>query len=215
MLQQGPRDKHGTSCKTTCWAGEQGKGKWLHLTSISTLIHYHLYMSKRLPSVDSVEIACDAFVRLLSPKAQQTFPPSLPALSTVIQSDAFPSAFLLEWTLHHLHKLTHTNSGIHGVKTHMMANANRHTNTNLHKHQWHQCVVQELEHTCQSVQGQQILSYAAQLYLKQLRTLLKQKSSFQVKVFLKKQTYNFLAQQWGKSQWLRKLRRSEVYVSRV
>lgn len=45
------------------------------------------------------------------PKARQPFPPSLPTLSTVIQSDAFPSAFLLEWTLHHLHKhkLIHTN----------------------------------------------------------------------------------------------------------
>lgn len=37
--------------ETTCWAGEEGKGKWLFLTSTSSLIHYRLYMSKRLPSV--------------------------------------------------------------------------------------------------------------------------------------------------------------------
>lgn len=55
-------------------AGEQGEGKWLSLTSISALIHYHLYTSKRLPSVDSVESVCDAFVRLLSPQGWATLP---------------------------------------------------------------------------------------------------------------------------------------------
>lgn len=70
--------------ETTGWAGEQGESKWLSLTSVSALIHYRLYMSKRLPSVDSVESVPDAFVRLLSPKAGQPFPPSLPTLSTVI-----------------------------------------------------------------------------------------------------------------------------------
>lgn len=42
------------------------------LTSILVLIHYRLYMSKRLPSVDPVERACDAFVRLLSPQGSAT-----------------------------------------------------------------------------------------------------------------------------------------------
>lgn len=60
--------------ETTCWAGEQGEGKWLALTSISALIHYRLYMSKRLQSVVSVERACDAFVRLLSPQGSATLP---------------------------------------------------------------------------------------------------------------------------------------------
>lgn len=63
--------------ETTCCSGEQGEGKWLFLTSILTLIHYRLYMSKRLPSADSVERACDAFARLLSPKGS----PALPSLA--------------------------------------------------------------------------------------------------------------------------------------
>lgn len=60
--------------ETTCWAGEQGAGKCLFLTSILALIHYRLYMSKRLPSVNSVERACDAFVRPLSPKGSAALP---------------------------------------------------------------------------------------------------------------------------------------------
>lgn len=73
MLRQGPRDKHGTSWRPPARleSGARGSGS---LTSISPLIHYRLYVSKRLPSVDSVERACDAFVRLQSPQGSATLP---------------------------------------------------------------------------------------------------------------------------------------------
>lgn len=75
MLRKGPRDKQGTSWRPPAGleSGARGSGS-LSLTSISPLIHYRLYMSKRLPSVDSAERACDAFVRLLSPKGSATLP---------------------------------------------------------------------------------------------------------------------------------------------
>lgn len=78
MLRKRAKRQTRRKLETTCWAGEQGEGKWLSLslslTSISPLIHYRLYMSKRLPSVDSAERARDAFVRLLSPKGSATLP---------------------------------------------------------------------------------------------------------------------------------------------
>lgn len=111
----------------------------LSLTSISPLIHYRLYMSKRLPSVDSAERARDAFVRLLSPKGSAT----LPFLA------ANSKHCYLEWCISlclpagvdspsptqtdtHTHtdtdrKVTYARPQV-SEDTHTEANANRHTN---------------------------------------------------------------------------------------
>lgn len=72
--EKGAKDRQRHKLETTCWAGEQGQGRRPPPPSISPLIHYRLYMSKRLPSVDSAERACDAFVRLLSPEDSATLP---------------------------------------------------------------------------------------------------------------------------------------------
>lgn len=70
-------------------------------------------------------------------------PPTIPKGSANLPSLAASSKHCyLEWCislclLAGVDSSSPTQTHIHGVKTHMMANANRHTNTNLHKHQWH------------------------------------------------------------------------------
>lgn len=128
----------GRKPETTCRAGEQGERQWLSLTPISALIHYRLYMSKRLLSVDSVERAHDAFVRLLSPQGSATLP-SLAANS---------KHCCLEWCIslrlaagvdspspaqahtHQQDRRAHTHAYA-CAKSYMNTNTNRHTNANI------------------------------------------------------------------------------------
>lgn len=72
-MKKEPRDKQGTSQRPPAGLESWGRGRG-SLTSILQLIHYCLYMSKRLPSADSVERVCDAFVHPLSPKGSATLP---------------------------------------------------------------------------------------------------------------------------------------------